>query len=160
MKRLVFTFGTLYEPTIIKALFGEEPPSFLTRISGYGVFKGTVDDLSPEIKADIASKRDLTDFSFLFAKKDHSSTIEGKVYEITTNQELILDWWERYPKWYRKEDVLVIDPQGNQHEAFMYAIDKGGKKLENFERVQGDLNSYLESATNLRNRLQQEFPKI
>jgi len=108
MKRFVFTFGTLYEPKIITALLGSKPPSFLATLHGYSVFEGNANDLSSEIKTDIASKRDLSNFSFLFAKKTKdNSVIEEKVYELTASQELTFDWWERYPKWYLKRKPLL-----------------------------------------------------
>lgn len=162
MTRFVFTFGTLYEPDIIRALLGTEPPSFLSVIHGFGVFKGAVDDLSSEIKADISSKRDITNFSFLFAKKlnDPNKTIQGKVYEITNQQELFLDWWERYPKWYRKEVVTLTNDNGKTYEAFVYVIDKGRTPMDTFDRVQGEIVTYIESAKKLRQKVLNEFPNI
>ncbi|PJE62445.1 hypothetical protein COU88_04990 [Candidatus Roizmanbacteria bacterium CG10_big_fil_rev_8_21_14_0_10_39_6] len=148
MKRLVFTFGTLYEPQIISALLGKEPPFFMAHVEGYQVFKGTGDLLPSEIYQDISSKHDISTFSFLFAQKstDPNASINEKVYEITTNQEIYLDWWERYPRWYRKEDIIVTEEHGKAHKAFMYTVDKTGELLETFERVQGDVNTYITGA--------------
>jgi|SRR3990167_2346034 len=162
MKRLVFTFGTLYEPQIISALLGKEPPFFMAHVEGYQVFKGTGDLLPSEIYQDISSKHDISTFSFLFAQKstDPNASINGKVYEITTNQEIMLDWWERYPRWYRKEDITVTDQDNNTHEAFMYTIDKEGELLNNFERIQGDLKQYLAGAIKLKSKLRAEFPGL
>ncbi len=154
-QRLIFTFGTLYEPKIITALLSAEPDHFLADLKGYAVFKGTANDLSEEMKTEIAKRRDLSSFSFLFAKKveDENSVIHGKAYTISTNQELLLDFWERYPRWYRKEDVIIEDESGKKHEAIVYTIDKDGVKLNTFERVQGDLPTYIESALLLREKI-------
>lgn len=162
MKKLVFTFGTLYEPKIISELLGKEPPFFLANVEGYRVFKGGSSLLPPEIYQDIANKHDMTTFSFLFAQKstDPNSSISGKVYGITTNQEIYLDWWERYPRWYRKEDITVTDEHGKAHKAFIYTVDKTGELLETFERVQGDINTYITGAKKLREKLREEFPKL
>ncbi|MCR4329937.1 MAG: gamma-glutamylcyclotransferase [Candidatus Roizmanbacteria bacterium] len=162
MKRLVFTFGTLYEPKIITALLGTEPPFFLATVQGYTVYKGGSNLLPPEIYDDISSKHDMSTLSFLFAQKstDPHAKIHGKVYEITTNQETVLDWWERYPRWYRKENITVTDKHGKEYEAFMYAIDKTGEVLETFERVQGNVETYITSAKELRKKLSKEFPNL
>lgn len=107
------------------------------------------------MKTEIAKRRDLSSFSFLFAKKvdDENSIIHGKAYSISTDQELILDFWERYPRWYRKEDVIIEDKSGKKHKATVYVIDKDGVRLDTFERVQGDLQTYIESATRLRKKI-------
>lgn len=162
MKRLVFTFGTLYEHKIISVLLGKEPPFFLAYVEGYQVYRGAAQLLSPEIYQDISNKHNMSTFSFLFAQKsiDPGSSISGKVYKITTNQEMYLDWWERYPRWYRKEDITVTDEHGKAHEAFMYTIDKTGEPLKTFERVQGDVNTYITGAKKLRKKLSEEFPKL
>lgn len=162
MKRIVFTFGTLYEPQIIKALLGMEPVNYLAVLKGYAVFQGTGKDLTSDIKTDIGNKHDLNTFTFLFAKKveNEESLIQGKAYEISTHQELILDWWERYPKWYRKEDVKIHDLQGNTQGAFIYTVDREGKKLDKFARVQGDISVYLNGAKNLLQKINTEFPNL
>lgn len=154
-KRLIFTFGTLYEPKIINALLDSEPEYFLADLKGYAVFKGTAADLSEEMKTEITKRRDLSSFTFLFAKKvkDKNSVIHGKAYAITIEQEILLDAWERYPRWYQKEVVTVTDMQSSKHEATVYVINTGGVKLDTYERVQGNLQSYIESATLLRAKI-------
>ncbi len=153
MNRLAFTFGTLYEPQIVTALLGTEPTSFLATLHGYAVYKGTGNDLSDEMKADIGKKRNLAHFIYLFAKKSESGTIEGKVHELSPDQEKIFDKWERYPMWYSKEDVTVTDEQGNQHNAFVYVINQDGEKMATFERVQGNIETYVESAKRVREKM-------
>ncbi len=67
---------------------------------------------------------------------------------------------ERYPNWYRKEDVEIEDEKERKYQGFMYAIDKGGEKVKTFERVQGDVNIYIESSKKIRERILKEFPNI
>jgi hypothetical protein len=57
-----------------------------------------------------------------------------------------------------KEEAVVIDGYGKKHEVFLYAIDKGSKRKDHFDRVPGDLKVYIESAKKLRGRLKSEFP--
>lgn len=161
--RILFTFGTLYEPSVISALLGYEPQSFLATVRDYAVFRGTKDDLSEEIKNDISQKRDLAKFVFLFAKKvDHSmnSKITGKAYQINAKDELIIDWWERYPKWYRKEDVEIYDNRGEIFQAVIYAVDRKGELLTDYSRNPYDLTSLIENAKQIRNRVKSEFTGI
>ncbi|OGK13664.1 hypothetical protein A3A93_00615 [Candidatus Roizmanbacteria bacterium RIFCSPLOWO2_01_FULL_38_12] len=162
MKRLVFTFGTLYEPSIISSLLGKVPRHFLASVKGYSIFKGTEKDAPEVIRKELSENRDMKNFSFLFAKKSvqPNDAITGKAYEITTSQELILDNYERYPTWYRKEGVEIEDEKGRKHQGFMYAIDKGGEKVERFERVNGDMNFYIESGEKIRKKILEEFPNI
>jgi hypothetical protein len=96
MKRVVFTFGTLYEERIITALLGYLPEYSIAELQGYSVYLGTQAIMPDEVKQDFISKgRDLTAFKFLFAKKDEGSSypIEGKAYTITTVDELMVDRW-------------------------------------------------------------------
>jgi gamma-glutamylcyclotransferase (GGCT)/AIG2-like uncharacterized protein YtfP len=126
----------------------------LADLKGYAVFKGTAADLSEEMKSEISKRRDLATFSFLFAKKveDERCVIHGKAYSISTEQEILLDAWERYPRWYQKEDVTIADEQGSRHSAVVYVINRDGVRLDSFERIQGDLQSYIESAKLLRKK--------
>ena len=161
--RILFTFGTLYEPQIISVMLGHEPANFLATLKDYAVFKGTKDDLSEEIKADIRQKRDLDNFAFLYAKNVDPtlhSQITGKAYYVTAKEEFIIDWWERYPKWYRKEDVEIQNIKGEKFQAIVYVIDRDGKPLDNFERVQGDIASYIQRAKDLRIKVQTIFSGI
>jgi hypothetical protein len=161
--RILFTFGTLYEPQIISAMLGHEPVNFLATLEDYAVFKGTKDDLSREIKTDIKQKRDLDTFVFLFAKKvDRTlhSHISGKAYYVTVHEELIIDWWERYPKWYRKDDVEIQNNTGEKFQAIVYVTDGIGKLLDNFDRVQGDVVSYVQRAKELRSKVKTIFTGI
>jgi len=162
MHKLVFTYGTLYEPQIMEALLGYIPQNFLATLSNFSVYCGDEHILSEEIKQDLRSKgRDLSSFKFLFAKKDikNPSLIEGKAYSITPNDELILDWWERYPKLYRKESATIKDSDGKKYEAFIYTIDKDGEKLDHFSRdPNNDIDLTILNANKLRQKIKLEFP--
>ncbi len=154
--RLLFTFGTLFEPDVISALLGYEPKHFPAILKDYAVYQGTKDDLPEEIKEDIKQKRDLENFVFLFAKKvDPSlhSQILGKAYYITQNDEHIIDLWERYPAWYQKEAVEAEDDQGRKHPAFVYVINKEGVLMHEFQRNPYELTSILKSAQTLHEKV-------
>lgn len=162
MTRTVFTFGTLCEEQIISALLGYTPEPIFATLTGYSVYLGTQAIMPKEIKQDFISKgRDLSNFKFLFAKKDENieTKIESKAYHITTADELFLDWWERYPKWYRKQDVHIQNNQGESMRAFIYTIDKNGEKLQNFVRnPNNNTEEAVENAQKLRERVKMEFP--
>jgi len=162
MNKLVFTFGTLYEPKIIAALLGKIPSNFLASVKGYSIYKGTEKDAPEFIRKELKEIWDMKNFSFLFAKKSDNPEdfITGKVYEISTSQELVLDHYERYPYWYRKEDISVEDQNGKKYLAFMYSIDKGGEKVGRFKRVNGEENIYMESGRKIRKKVLKEFPSI
>ncbi len=68
-------------------------------------------------------------------------------------QEQVFDKWERYPMWYSKEDVTVTDDQGKSHNAFVYVINQNGEKMATFERVQGNVETYIESAKRVREKI-------
>ena len=156
--RILFTFGTLYEPTLISALLGYEPKNFLAILKDYGVYQGTQNDLSEEIKEDLKKRRDLTNFTFLFAHKTSPSLhyqMSGKAYYITTKDERIIDCWERCPKWYRKERVEIEDKDGNKIQAIVYVIDKEGRFLQKYTRVPYELASLIENATKIRKKLRE-----
>lgn len=161
-KRIVFTFGTLFVPEIIEALLNHTPENFMAYLAGYSVYLGNEHILSNEIKQDFISKgRNLSNFKFLFAKKDitSSTAIEGKAYYIDLKDELILDWWERYPKWYRKENVTIQNKTGEKFSAFIYTLDKNGEKQVSFKRnPNNNTREAIEGAQKIRERIKQEFP--
>jgi hypothetical protein len=160
MKKLVFTFGTLYEQKIISALLGAVPHNFLAKVEGYAVYQGKAADAPEEIRQELLKKWNLDEFTFLYAKKVVGTAIFGKAYEIDTDQELILDYYEKYPNWYRKEDIEIIDTKEHKHEGYMYAYDKGGKRVDSFERVQGDLNMYIKIGKEIQKKVLNTFPSI
>ena len=49
--------------------------------------------------------------------------------------ELILDHWELYPDWYRKQAVTIRTHDGSEQEAFIYTVDYGGQKQDEIRRV-------------------------
>ena len=158
MKRLVFTFGTLYVDEIIKALFGVIPKHFYATLPGFGVYKGTYAQLPEPAQNKLKDHVDTNTFSFLFAKPDPSSSVNGRVYEVDLEQEMILDYWEVYPDWYRKQAVKVRSEEGEEHKAIIYTVNYEGEKLEHFERVVNDLDGVIKNAKAARQRVIDKFP--
>jgi hypothetical protein len=74
-------------------------------------------------------------------------------------QELILDHWELYPDWYRKQDVTVKASDGKEHEAIIYTVDYDGPKLDHFARVVNDLPGVISNARAARKRVMKKFPE-
>jgi len=163
MKRLLFTFGTLYPDEIISALLGAVPPNFYAELAGYSIYKGTFEHLPSKV-ADFFLTRniDKRSFSYLFAKHDteHGFVIDGRAYEINLNQELILDHWERYPDWYRKQSVKLKSEDGSAHDAFIYTLDIDGERLSEYKRVMNDPEKVLANAKATRQRVMEKFPKL
>jgi len=58
-KRLLFTYGSLFEPKVITALLGEEPKGFLGTLHGYVTMKGISKVLPNEVKKIIAEELDI-----------------------------------------------------------------------------------------------------
>ncbi len=163
MKRLLFTFGTLYPDDIISALLGVVPTNFYATLTGYSIYKGTFEHLPSKV-ADFFLTRniDKRTFSYLFAKQDtdHGFVIDGRAYEISLDQELILDHWERYPEWYRKQEVSIKSEDGSMHEAFIYTLDIDGERLSEYKRVMNDPDKVLANAMATRHRVMEKFPRI
>lgn len=85
MKRLLFTFGTLYPDNIISALLGVVPTNFYTTLTGYSIYKGTFEQLPPKISDFFLTRNiDRETFSYLYAKQDtgRGFVIDGRAYEI------------------------------------------------------------------------------
>ncbi len=163
MKRLLFTFGTLYPDDIISALLGTVPPNFYARLTGYSIYKGTYADLPTKVSEFFSTRNiDKDTFSYLFAKQDaeHIFEIEGRAYEIDLNQELVLDHWERYPDWYRKQNVNIQSKDDSMHEAFIYTLDIDGERLIEYKRVMNDPEKVLANAKVTRQRVKDKFPKL
>jgi gamma-glutamylcyclotransferase (GGCT)/AIG2-like uncharacterized protein YtfP len=158
MKRFVFTFGTLYVDEIIAALLGTIPKNFYASLPGYAVYKGKFAQL-PVAAQNKLRHLDPDTFSFLFAKPDPSRSLEGRVYEVSLQQEMILDHWELYPDWYRKQAVTVHSGDGKQHEAIIYTVDYDGARLDHYERVVNDLAEVIESAKAARIRAIDQHPQ-
>ena len=156
MQRIVFTYGTLYIDDIIKALLGRVPVNFYATLSGYSIYKGNFSQLAPKIKKFFITKNpDETAFSYLFAKEDRKNNfiIKGRAYEINSEEERILDHWERYPDWYRKKTVVIKAIDGVKHEAFIYTLDIDGEKVEKFKRVVNNRAKVLARAKAVRARV-------
>lgn len=150
--RKYFVFGTLYEDKILKALLGYVPKSYEATLQGYGVFRGKCNDIPEKVKETISPNHDLANFSFLFAKKDKKSDmkIQGKVLEINEQDEKLFDIWERYPTWYGKDAVYVVDGKRMIHEVNVYTINMPGEYLPVYKRVQGNVKTYVQAARKLR----------
>lgn len=88
----------------------------------------------------------------------HGSSIEGRAYQINLTQELILDHWELYPNWYRKEDVVVRDSHGSECSAFIYTLDIEGERMDAFDRVPNNYEKVLENARATRKKVMDHFP--
>ncbi len=163
MNRPLFTFGTLYPDNIISALLGAVPPNFYAALTGYSIYKGTYAQLPPKV-ADFFLTRniDKETFSYLFAKQDaeRDFVIEGRAYDIDLNQELILDHWERYPDWYRKQSVKIKSEDGSVYDAFIYTLDIDGERLSEYNRVMNDPEKVLANAMATRQRVMEKFPRI
>src|SRR6266446_1367915 len=140
MKRHVFTFGTLYEDGIIQALLGSVPDNFYASLPGHAMYKGAFSELPEKMQAVFSARGyDDTNFSYLFVKSDpNAELIEGKAYAIDLRQELILDHWEWYPDWYRKQAVAIQSSDEKEYEAFVYTLDYQGERLSDFKRVVND----------------------
>lgn len=162
MKRLVFTFGTLYEDEIIKALLGKIPQNFYATLHGYSIYQAGYSQLPNKVKEFFSTRNyDLNTFSYLYVKQDseHNSAIEGRAYYIDLEQEMILDHWELYPDWYRKKAVSIKVKDGTEHEAFVYTVDYEGKKLNDFKRVVNNPEKVIVNAKETRKRVIEKFPK-
>jgi len=162
MKRLVFTFGTLYQDNIIEALLGKIPENFYATLTGYSIYKAGFSDLPDKVKDFFKSQNaDESTFSYLFVKEDpeHAFTIDGRAYAIDLEQELILDHWELYPDWYRKKRVLIKTKDGQEQEAFVYTLDIDGERLTEFRRVVNDPEKVLANAKVARQGVIDKFPK-
>lgn len=163
MKRLLFTFGTLYPDDMIQALLNETPKNFYGTLEGYSMYSGNYSQLPDQLQKDFADKiLDEDTFAYVFAKEDTNSDfiIEGRAYYIDSKQELILDHWERYPNWYRKQNVTIKDNNGKQHEAFIYTLDINGMKMTEYKRVMNDPEKALENARKMRKTVVSKFPDI
>ncbi|MFO0704159.1 MAG: gamma-glutamylcyclotransferase family protein [Patescibacteria group bacterium] len=149
-----FVFGTLFDEDILAALIERIPKNCEAVLHGYGVFLGDSKSLNEDLKKDIGSKRDLSTFSFLFAKKStQNEEIKGKIVELEHNEENFFDAWERCPKWYQKEKATATDSEGVKHEVCVYVQNIDGKRLNSFERIQGDKKSYVDAAKRLHEKL-------
>lgn len=161
--RLLFTFGTLYPDDMIQALLGEIPENFYGTLEGYSMYSGNYAQLSRQLQEDFADKiLDKGTFVYVFAKEDPNSNfvIEGRAYYIDSKQELILDHWERYPNWYRKQNVVIKDNDGKQYDAFIYTLDIDGVKMTEYKRVMNDPEKALENARKMREIVISKFPDI
>ena len=98
----------------------------------------------------------------MFAKQDteHGFVIDGRAYEINLDQELILDHWELYPNWYRKQDVNIKSENRSMHDAFVYTLDIDGERLSKFKRIINDPEKVLANARNTRQRVVEKFPLL
>ncbi len=152
--RKYFVFGTLYEDKILKALLGYVPKSYEATLQGYGVFRGKGNDIPEQVRETIAASHNLEDFNFLFARKDKKNDmkIQGKVLEINEHDEKLFDIWERYPAWYGKDAVYVVDARRMIHEVNVYAINMPGEYLPVYKRVQGNIKTYVQAAKNHRTK--------
>jgi hypothetical protein len=160
MSSLVFTFGTLYDDDIIKALLGSIPKNFYAVLHGYAVYRGVFSQLPQIVKDRIGSRVDPETFSFLFVKAaPKTSVVNGRVYEINLGQELILDNWEIYPDWYRKQAVTVRADNGSEHQAFIYTVNYDGEEVRNFSRVVNEPIAVIENAKAARQRTMEKFPE-
>jgi gamma-glutamylcyclotransferase (GGCT)/AIG2-like uncharacterized protein YtfP len=159
VKRIVFVFGTLYVDDVIEALLGSIPIYFHASLAGFGIYKGEFNQVPEAAQNKLRDRVDVDSFSFLFAKPIESQTIDGRVYEVNLEQEMILDHWEVYPDWYRKRAVSVQYDDGESHEAFIYTIDSEGILLEHFERVVNDLEGVIKNAKDARQRVIEKFPE-
>ncbi len=162
MKRLVFTFGTLYEDAIIEALLGTIPQNFYAKLTGYSLYKGNFSQVPPKVKDFFDTTGvDQNSFSYLFIKEDphHNFVLDGRAYFIDLEQELILDHWELYPDWNRKMVVTITAEDGTTHEAFVYTQDIEGERLEEFKRVVNNPEKVLTRAKAARKRAVDKFPE-
>lgn len=145
---------------MITALLGEIPENFYGTLSGYSMYSGNYSQLPEQLQKDFADKIiDKESFAYAFAKQDSASDfiIEGRAYYIDLNQELILDHWERYPNWYRKQEVLIKDKQNNTHKAFIYTLDINGTKMTEYKRVMNDPEKALKNAKQMREVVLKKF---
>jgi gamma-glutamylcyclotransferase (GGCT)/AIG2-like uncharacterized protein YtfP len=92
--------------------------------------------------------------------KENSFVIDGRAYEINLDQELILDHWERYPDWYRKQSVSIKSESGSANEAFIYTLDIDGERLSEYKRVMNDPEKVLANAKATRQQVIDKFPMI
>jgi hypothetical protein len=163
MNRFLFTFGTLYPDEIISALLGTVPSNFYATLTGFSIYKGAYSQLPPKV-ADFFLTRNINKdtFSYLFTKmdKENSFVIDGRAYEINLDQELILDHWERYPDWYRKQSVSIKSESGSANEAFIYTLDIDGERLSEYKRVMNDPEKVLANAKATRQQVIDKFPMI
>jgi hypothetical protein len=161
MSKIVFTYGTLFEDKIIKALFGKIPQNFYASLSGYTVYKGNSNQLPQIVKTYLISNNvDLNSYSYLFARQEPSGNIEGRAYIIDSNQELILDSWESYPNWYSKKIVTIKAKNNSNHKAFIYTLDIDGEKIKKFKRCLNDLDAVLQRAKSTREEVIKKFPNL
>lgn len=147
-KKIVFTFGTLFDPQVIKALLGEEPENFLASLEGFSIYKGKEKHLPKKVKKYLAPKYDLKNFSFLFVKPDNTENycIQGKAYIINPKQEKILDIWEQYPNWYDKMNIIIKDSKGKEYNAYVYTVKHDGEELKNYKRIVNNFEEVIKNA--------------
>lgn len=159
MKRIVFTFGTLYDDNVIKKLLGDVPVNFYATLPGYTVYKGIFSQIPQKVQDRLKHVNKDT-FTFLFAKTDlKESYIYGRAYEINLAQEIMLDHWEIYPDWYRKKSVTIRSHDECEHEAFIYTLDYDGEKLTEYNRVINDPAEVITNAQAARKRMVEKFPE-
>ncbi len=160
--RIVFTFGTLYEDSVIKALLGRIPDNFYATLPAYAIYKAGFSQLPPKAKEFILSKGyDTQSFSFLFLKPEiiSASAVSGRAYHIESADELVLDRWENYPNWYEKQLVTIQDSDGGWHEAIIYSGNFEGKKMQKYQRVVNTLEQVVSNATRARVEVIAKYPQ-
>jgi gamma-glutamylcyclotransferase (GGCT)/AIG2-like uncharacterized protein YtfP len=155
--RLVFAFGTLYDDEIIKSLLGVIPRNFYTSLPGYALYRGTYAQIPAAVRSRLSHLNEET-FSYLYIRPTPQNRVTGRVYEIDLAQELILDHWELYPDWYRKQPVKVQAGTG-ELEAFVYTLDHDGERVMEVTRVLNDPTEVTGHARAARARVQNKFPQ-
>jgi hypothetical protein len=161
--RIVFTFGTLYEDRVIKALLGRIPDNFYATLPAYAVYKAGFAQLPAKAKEFILSKGyDTRSFSFLFLKPEYTSqsAVSGRAYHIKPSDELVLDRWENYPDWYEKQLVGILDNDGKRREAIIYSGNFEGKKMEEYQRVVNTPQQVVSNATRARAEVVAKYPEV
>lgn len=162
MKRLLFTVGTLYFDDVIHALLGVVPKNFPATLTGFSLYQAGFSQLPPEIQKRFVDVVDQQTFSYVFAKPYLVSDqlLTGRAYELSIDQELIIDHWEQYPDWYRKHPVVITADDDSPHDAYIYTLDIAGVQQETLNRMVNDLALVVFEARATRERVLEKFPHL
>jgi gamma-glutamylcyclotransferase (GGCT)/AIG2-like uncharacterized protein YtfP len=160
INKQVFCYGIFYEPEIIKALLGRVPKFITGELRGYDFFQGFTKDLTPEAKQIIEKECNLDEYSFLFLKKTNhtNAVVEGKLYKIDEKDELLLDSYELYPLFYRKQTVSIVDEHNQKHKGYIYTQDIEGVPYSNaYKRVVNNIDEVKVNVAQYRKRIIKQY---
>ncbi len=99
-KRWLFSYGTLQDPDVQKALFGSTRLKKNAKLPGWSLYASQAD-------------------GYLFIKPDSSGTVNGCILEVDTDDLQKADQWEEVPYYIREKVPVTLDDNTKQ-EVWVY----------------------------------------